>query len=120
MTQEIVTNPQGTSITVVNTEQEVRVFARTQRIEVNPATQAVSLVYAGPQGPPGASGSAYYKHKQDVPDYVWTAHHNLGVRLNVSVFDSANDEIEGDVVHVDDNTTTITFAYAITGYAIFS
>lgn len=120
MTQEIVTNPQGTSIAVVNTEQEVRVVARTQRIEVNPATQAVSVVYAGPQGPPGESGSAYYKHVQNVPANVWNVHHNLGVRLNVMAFDSAGDQVVGDVHHVDDNNATITHAYPFTGYAIFS
>jgi hypothetical protein len=34
----------------------VKVLSATQRIVVNPATSSVSVVYAGPVGPPGAPG----------------------------------------------------------------
>lgn len=101
---------------------DVFVLARTQQIIVDPATQAVSVINAGPQGPPGGGGgsSAYYKHDQDVPATLWTVNHNLGVRTNVAVYDSTNEEVDADIHYIDDNTTTITFAYAITGCAVFS
>lgn len=101
---------------------EVLVLARTQTISVNPSTQTVSVINSGPPGPPGGGGgaSAYYKHDQNIPSTVWTVNHNLGVRTNVAIYDSTNDEVDADVQYIDDNTTIITFAYAITGCAVFS
>lgn len=112
---------------VINVEsginKDVIVLARTQEIIVDPSTQAVSVVNAGPQGPPGggAGASAYYKHSQNVPSTTWTVDHNLGVRTSVAIYDSADDEVESDIRWLnDDNTTVITFAYGITGIAVFS
>lgn len=101
---------------------EVFVLARTQVITVDPATQAVSVVNAGPVGPSGGgAGAAYHKHSQNVPSTTWTVNHNLGIRTSVAVYDSADDEVEADIRWLNnDNTTIITFAYGITGIAVFS
>lgn len=66
---------------------KVEVIARTQRIEVDMATQYVSVVNAGPQGPPGAGGGVTnsFFYTQVAPASSWVINHNLGFRPNVSV-----------------------------------
>jgi hypothetical protein len=51
---------------------------------------------------------------------VWTIHHNLGYYPNVTVFDSNDDEVEGDLDYTDDNNLTLTFAVPISGIAYLS
>lgn len=119
----VTVNPNANYITVEGASSpEVFVLARTQLITVDPATQAVSVVNAGPVGPAGGgAGAAYHKHSQNVPSTTWTVNHNLGIRTSVAVYDSADDEVEADIRWSDDdNTTVITFAYGITGIAVFS
>jgi len=119
----VTVNPNANYITVNGaSSSDVFVLAKTQTIIVDPATQAVSVVNAGPPGPAGGgAGAAYHKHSQNVPSTIWTINHNLGLRTNVSVYDSTDDEVEADIRWSDnDNTTIIIFAYGITGIAIFS
>lgn len=119
----VTVNPNANYIKVdAATSPEVFVLARTQIITVDPATQAVSVVNAGPPGPAGGgAGAAYYRHTQNVPSTVWTIEHGLGIRTSVAVYDSADDEVESDIRWLNnDNTTVITFAYGITGIAVFS
>lgn len=119
----VTVNPNANYITVNGaSSSDVFVLAKTQTIIVDPATQAVSVVNAGPHGPAGGgAGAAYHKHSQNVPSTIWTINHNLGLRTNVSVYDSTDDEVEADIRWSDnDNTTIIIFAYGITGIAIFS
>ena len=101
----------------------IKVTSGTQVILVDPETTQVSVINAGPQGPPGGGvgSNLYYRHNQNVPSTIWTINHNLGLRTNVSVYDSTDDEVEADIRWSDnDNTTIIIFAYGITGIAIFS
>lgn len=74
----------------------------------------------GPPGPPGAETSFYHLHQQSVPAFVWTVNHNLSLKPNVSTFQSDDSCVEGDIVHVTANQLTITFGYAISGFAILS
>lgn len=72
----------------------------------------------GDQGDTGPSGAALnYTHTQAVPASVWTVIHNLGKRPSVTIFDSANDEVEGDIVHNSVNQLTLTFSAAFGGVA---
>ena len=71
---------------------------------------------AGPQGVPGA-GDLNYTHNQGAASATWTVTHNLGKRPSVTVQDSANDQVDGDVVYNDLNTLTITFSAAFSGFA---
>lgn len=113
-TQLIVIDPETTTVSVNN--------SGPQQIVVDSEKTTVSVINAGPQGPPGGGvgSNLYYRHNQDVPSNVWTIHHGLSLKANVSIFDSTDEEVDADIIHVDDNTTTITFAYSISGYAIFS
>ncbi len=64
-----------------------------------------------------ATSTGTYVHTQSVPVAVWVVQHNLGRRPSVSMFDSAGEQCEGDVEHVDDNQLTITSAGAFSGVA---
>ena len=73
----------------------------------------------GPAGPPGADGGddLHYTHDQAVPSAFWVINHNLGKAPAVSVFDSANDEVEGKIDHITLNQLTLTFSAAFSGKA---
>lgn len=66
---------------------KVVVLSRTQHIIVNPVTSAVSVVNAGPQGPPGVGGGSTnsYHHVQTEPASSWVINHYLGFRPNITV-----------------------------------
>lgn len=69
----------------------------------------------GPPGPPGTDKN--YTHDQMTPSSLWIVAHGLGKIPSVTVFDSAGDEVEGDVKNLDLNTTTIEFSAAFSGKA---
>lgn len=76
----------------------------------------------GPQGPqgPGGGSAASYLHDQQVADDVWTIPHALGFFPAVNTFDTAGDEIEGEIAHIDNNNLTVSFNVAVSGQAYLS
>lgn len=56
-------------------------------------------------------------HTQSAPSSSWTVSHNLGRFVSVSVIDSANTEIEGDVVYIDENAVRLNFSSPFSGSA---
>lgn len=82
----------------------------------------------GPQGPGGIDGVqaedvvalVSYRHTQNAPLTTWTVVHNLGFYPNVTVFNSAGSQVEGNVVHNDSNSLTITFSSTVSGKAHLS
>lgn len=52
---------------------------------------------------------------QAIPLATWTIVHNLGKYPSVTVIDSANEVVFGDVAYVDSNTITLTFAGGFSG-----
>ena len=73
----------------------------------------------GPPGPPGP-GSGGYVHVQGTPATVWTVTHDLGFHPNVTVVDSADSVVEGEVTYTGDNSLTITFSAGFSGKAYLS
>jgi len=71
------------------------------------------------QGPPGPSSQSYV-HDQVVPSDTWTIHHNLGIRPNVTVVDSAGSLQVGEPEYVDANTLVIRYVAAFAGTAYVS
>lgn len=74
----------------------------------------------GEQGPPGSGGDVgdwSYYHTQGAASSSWVISHSLGFRPNATVFTSAHQMVEGDVVHDSENQLTITFSSAFSGYA---
>jgi len=66
------------------------------------------------------SGDKTYVHIQNVAATVWTVPHNMGKFPSVSVVDSGNTEVEGDVIFIDVNTIELRFSSAFGGKAYFN
>lgn len=85
--------------------------------EVGPTGAPGPTGPGGPAGPAGSSGG-FYTHTQVGVSAVWAVTHNLGYRPAVSAFDSAGTQVEGEIVHTDDNNLTISFYQAGSPLAI--
>lgn len=48
---------------------------------------------------------------------TWVVHHNFGKFPSVETVDSSKNEMEGEVVHTDNNTLTIYFNEPVSGFA---
>lgn len=68
-------------------------------------------------GPPGPSGITAYVHQQSVSSTTWTIAHNLGFKPSVELLNTASQEIDGDVVHISNNVTVISFNVPVAGLA---
>ena len=76
----------------------------------------------GPQGPPGPPGSGVpaHTHVQSVPAALWTITHALGYQPNITVVDSSNEQVEGDVIYGPVGTISLIFSAAFSGTAYLS
>lgn len=61
-----------------------------------------------------------YTHIQSSPSTTWNVTHNLGFFPSVTVVDSANEKVEGEVQYIDTNTLTISFSSGFSGNAYLS
>lgn len=58
-----------------------------------------------------------YIHTQSTPAATWTITHNLNKFPSVTVVDSANTEVIGDVQYTNNTTLTVAFSSAFSGKA---
>lgn len=65
----------------------------------------------------GTSGDKSYVHVQGAANTIWTIVHNLGKFPSITVVDSGNTEVEGDVQFIDPTTVVVTFSAAFGGRA---
>jgi hypothetical protein len=68
---------------------------------------------------PGAAAQAYV-HNQATPAVTWTIDHPLSFRPNITVVDSANAQVEGDVQYTSATQIVLTFTAAFSGIAYLS
>jgi N-acetylneuraminic acid mutarotase len=61
-----------------------------------------------------------YVHTQTIAAAVWTIVHNLGKYPSVSIVDSANDEVIGEVNYTNVNQVVVTFSAAFSGKAFLN
>lgn len=73
----------------------------------------------GPEGPPGSAMVAY-THEQIAPAQTWTIFHGLGRFPGVTVVDSANNVVIGDVQYVSEDEIKIAFTAAFAGKVYLS
>ena len=97
----------------------------TEKKTVSSVTQPGSDVVEITDGHGGVSAGQIvplvsYKHTQNSSSNIWLITHNLRFLPNVTVFDSAGNTVEGNVVHTSINALTIEFSSAISGYAVLS
>jgi len=82
----------------------------------------------GPQGPGGVDGVqaddivglVSKTHTQNAALTTWTVSHNLNFYPNVTVINTAGDQVEGSVTHIDETQLTISFSIATAGKAHLS
>lgn len=63
------------------------------------------------------SGGANYTHEQTIPANVWLIQHDLDKKPSITLVDTNEDVIEGDVQYIDMNRVLVTFNSAFTGKA---
>lgn len=59
-----------------------------------------------------------YVHYQRIASKVWNVKHDMGKFPSVSIIDSANTVVVGEIQYIDENTVTITFTSGFSGKAI--
>ncbi len=69
-------------------------------------------------GSGSASGDAGFTHTQSSASATWTINQSLGRKPSVTILNSSNVEIEGEIEHSDNNTVIARFSVAISGTAI--
>lgn len=68
----------------------------------------------------GVSLDANYVYTQSSPSATWVVNHNLNKYCSVTVVDSADNTVYGDVLYNSLNQVTLTFAGAFSGKAFFN
>lgn len=58
-----------------------------------------------------------YVHNQTIAASTWNITHNLGGKPSVTVVDSANTEVVGDVTYNSETSITLNFTGSFSGYA---
>lgn len=75
----------------------------------------------GPTGPGGSGGSGgSIVWDQAVSSATWVIPHNLGFHPNVTVVDTANSTVEGQISYDSVNQITLTFSASFSGSAYLS
>ena len=72
------------------------------------------------KGVTGGGGDAHYTHVQGVAEATWNVTHNLGKRASVTVVDSTDNIVFGEVEYLTMNTIRLKFAGAFSGKAYFN
>lgn len=114
------------SKTVEVTQTPNRYVTITQKKSVStvahPAEQVieVSSNRTGGVSPSSLIPLVSYKHTQSAVSNLWTINHNLKFMPNVTVFNSADGMVEGNVIHTSLTSLYIEFSAAFSGYAVLS
>lgn len=115
-------------VTVISQTQNINVSLAQQTIDVDPITlltivsgspsSSVSIINAGPQGPPGISLAMTFS--QTAPATEWVVNHNFGYYPNVNVYNVGGIEIVGQILNSNQNQTRIIFTQSVAGTARLS
>jgi hypothetical protein len=82
------------------------------------SSETVRVVTIGKPGPPGPPGTDLtYVHNQIAASATWTVVHSLHKRPSVSIVDSGDNLVIGEVQYIDDDTLTISFTAPFSGKA---
>lgn len=67
-----------------------------------------------------AARAAGYTHTQNVPSTTWSVTHNLGKRPSVTIVDTGDNVVIGEIQYTNDNSLVLTFSAAFSGKAYFN
>ncbi len=100
---------------------------------VSGETSIIEVINAGPpglkgdkgdkgeDGLDGAQGSDLnYVHNQMAASATWTVAHNLNKYASITVVDSSNEVVMGDIDYTDMNNVTLSFVAPFSGKAYFN
>lgn len=65
----------------------------------------------------GIVGDKHYVHNQRIAADVWTIVHNLDKFPSVTVVDSGNNVVVGEIVYINNNTVQVSFSGEFSGSA---
>jgi len=68
----------------------------------------------------GGGSDKNYIHNQAAPLAVWNVTHGLNKFCSVTVIDTSNRVVEGDIEYIDINNVQITFSSPVVGKAYFN
>lgn len=74
----------------------------------------------GPEGPAGPPGGGFFVYTQNTPAATWVIDHNLGRKVQVSLFNTVQVVVHADIQHGSINQTTVTFPSPFAGSAVLS
>jgi hypothetical protein len=80
------------------------------------AQPKTSISIAGIQG----RGDSHFTFNQDTPESIWEVEHNLGKKPSVTVVDSGESVVVGEIEYINLNSVRLTFAGAFSGKAYFN
>ena len=80
-------------------------------------TSSQVLLADGTVGTISAFSDNHYVHNQPSASATWNVAHNLGKFPSITVVDSGNSVVVGDVTYTDSNNLTITFNASFSGKA---
>jgi len=95
-------------------------------VSVTQAPQQNTIVIPTPttsvsvKGVTGGGGDAHYTHVQGVAEATWEVTHNLNKRASVTVVDSTDNVVIGEIEYLTMNTVRLKFAGAFSGKAYFN
>lgn len=110
-----------TYLTVANTG--TKLLVEKPRISIIEVAKQGPQGPPGPQGPqgipgaPGSGGDLNYTHIQIAATTLWSVIHNLGKFPSVTVIDSGDNEVIGDVLYLSNNSLEISFTVPFSGTA---
>ncbi len=132
MQKIIVKPPSSVSVSLRGTNQ--------QSINARP-NASVSVINAGPVGPQGSQGTqgtqgiqgiqgiegpagsgigGSFLYNQSIPTTTWMITHSLGFFPAVTIVDSSQREVVGDVTHIDSMSVQVDFSFPFSGKAYLS
>lgn len=82
--------------------------------EINELRDVINALYSGSGG---STVDKFYNHLQNTPSATWTIQHNLNKLPSISVVDSANTVVTGNIQYLDNNNVVITFNAGFSGNA---
>ena len=88
-----------------------------QGLTLNTETNPVLVTLIGSGSPNSGSSDAKYVYTQSSASAIWVVPHNLNKYCSVTVVDSNNDVVIGDIRYNSLNQVTLTFTAAFTGQA---
>lgn len=74
----------------------------------------------GPPGPPGSSGGSGVVWEQTFPATEWNVLHDLGYHPSVTIIDSSDRVVEGDVHYGNVGELTVSFLAPFSGRILMS